>query len=141
MLNFSFGSRPANNGGRELEIRCGNLFQRAIVPATASYSDVARWECWATRQVYWIANNMPDKMGAFDHPAIQPALVRLCKMLERDSPESRLLGHAILDLEGHKSLAIRIGNLQGGRQFIATQWGNEVIGLMYPYRDDLDVCW
>lgn len=140
-MNVTFTNLPRPDGMRELEVRCANLFQRAAFGPEVQYGDIARWENWATKQVFWIANHFPNAIGAFEHPAILPKLADLCRMGEQLAPASRLLGHTILLLDHHPYLAIRIANLPLGRQLLATQWGEEVVAMVYPYSGDLDVCW
>lgn len=140
-MNVTFSNHARADGMREIEVRCANLFQKAAFRPEVQWGEIARWENWATKQVYWIANNIPKAIGAFEHPAILPKLADLCRIGEQLVPESRLLGHTCLLLDHQPHLAIRIANLPRGQQLLATQWGDDIIAMVYPYSGDLDVCW
>lgn len=140
-MNVTFTNLPRPDGTRELEVRCANLFHKAAFGPDTPYGQIACWENWATRQVFWIANNIPGAIGSYDHPAICSKLVDLCRVAEEIAPESRLLGHTLMALDSIPYLAIRIANLPSGRQMLATQWEGQVIAMVYPYSGDLDVCW
>lgn len=136
-----FNKYPHLDGSCLVEVRCANLFATARVEADAKYSDIARWENWATRQVFYAANHIQGAIGAYASPAIFDSLARLLEIVTTEERHARFLGHCLIEVEGCYALGIRIVNLPGNRQIVAADWQGQVIATVYPYSNDLDVCW